>query len=269
METHTNKDAVIAVDLDGTLTLTDTLHESILCLLRDCPTYVLALPFWWFGGKAVLKSKVAERVDLDVTRLPYNDALIDWLKEERLVGKRIVLCTATDIRVAQLVADHLSLFDEVLATDGTTNNAGINKRVGLEAKYGIKGYDYAGNSAADIVVWEGAEHAIVVNASNAIAKKAAQVANISKVFPPEVVGLSHWTKLFRVHQWIKNLLLFVPLLAAHQIDNVQSLLLLIFAFISFSLCASALYMANDLLDLESDRKHPQTPSYVRLSHFIN
>ena len=257
MEPHTTTDTVIAVDLDGTLTLTDTLHESALCLLRDRPVNVLALPFWLLGGKAALKARIADRVSLDVTNLPYNTALINWLKEERAAGKWIVLSTATDIRVAQAIANHLGLFDEVLASDGTTNNAGANKRAALEAKYGVKGYDYAGNSAADIAVWAGARQAIVVNASDAINKRASQVATVAKVFPPQAVTLSHWLKMLRVHQYLKNLLLFVPLLAAHQIGNFQSLSTLILAFVSFSLCASAVYMANDLLDLESDRKHPR------------
>jgi 4-hydroxybenzoate polyprenyltransferase len=257
LEPHTTTDTVIAVDLDGTLTLTDTLHESALCLLRDRPVNVLALPFWLLGGKAALKARIADRVSLDVTNLPYNTALINWLKEERAAGKWIVLSTATDIRVAQAIADHLGLFDEVLASDGTTNNAGANKRAALEAKYGVKGYDYAGNSAADIAAWAGARQAIVVNASDAINKRASQVATVAKVFPPQAVTLSHWLKMLRVHQYLKNLLLFVPLLAAHQIGNFQSLSTLILAFVSFSLCASAVYMANDLLDLESDRKHPR------------
>ena len=257
MEPHATTDTVIAVDLDGTLTLTDTLHESALCLLRDSPLSVFVLPFWLLGGKAALKAKVADHVDLDITTLPYNGALIEWLKEERAAGKRIVLSTATDIRVAQAIADHLGLFDEVLASDGATNNAGTNKRAALEAKYGVKGYDYAGNSAADIAVWAGARQAIVVNASDAITKRASQVATVAKVFPPQAVALSHWLKMLRVHQYLKNLLLFVPLLAAHQIGNFQSLSTLILAFVSFSLCASAVYMANDLLDLESDRKHPR------------
>ena len=257
MEPHTTTDTAIAVDLDGTLTLTDTLHESALCLLRDRPVNVLALPFWLLGGKAALKARIAERVSLDVTNLPYNTALINWLKEERAAGKWIVLTTATDSRAAQAIADHLGLFDEVLASDGVSNNAGTNKRAALEAKYGVKGYDYAGNSAADIAVWAGARQAIVVNASERIAKRASQVATVSKVFPPQPVTLAHWLKALRVHQYLKNLLLFVPLLAAHQIGNFQSLSTLILAFVSFSLCASAVYVANDLLDLESDRKHPR------------
>ena len=257
LDRPSNNGCPLVVDLDGTLIYTDILHESVLSLLRDNPVNVLILPFWLLGGKAALKSKVASRVDLDIATLPYNTALIKWLKEERAAGKKIILCTATDKRVAQSIADYLGLFDEVLASDGVTNNAGTNKKIALEAKYGVNGYYYAGNSRADIPVWEGAREAIVVNASDRITKEASQVATISKVLPPPNTTLFHWRRMFRVHQWLKNLLLFVPLLAAHQIDNTQSLTKLIIAFISFSLCATAVYMANDLLDLESDRKHPR------------
>ena len=256
MEECTDSYTVIAVDLDGTLTLTDTLHESVVALVRDNPIYLFALPFWLAQGKAILKAKVADRVGLDVTTLPYNQPLIDWLKKERGAGERIVLCTATNERIAHAVSDHLQLFDEVIASDTTINIKSANKRKALEDRFGLKGYDYVGNSTADIEVWAGARRAIVVNASNAITKKAAQVAVVSKVFTSNPIKFSDWRRVFRVHQWLKNMLLFVPLLAAHQIGNIQLLSTLILAFISFSLCASAVYMVNDLLDLESDRKHP-------------
>lgn len=257
LDTYTPTHPVIAVDLDGTLTLTDTLHESVLRLLRDNPAQALALPFWLLQGKAAFKAKVADRVSLDVTTLPYNTNLINWLQEERTAGTLIVLCTATHQKVAQAVADHWGLFDEVIASDGTTNNAGATKRATLEARYGEKGYAYAGNSAADVDVWAGARHAIVVNASDETARRASQVATVSTIFPPQPVTLTHWTQMLRVHQWLKNLLLFVPLLAAHRIGDLQSLSALILAFASFSLCASAVYMANDLVDLECDRNHPR------------
>lgn len=247
----------LVVDLDGTLVQTDTLHESTLSLLRDKPTSLLLLPFWLLGGKAALKAKIANQINLDVATLPYNTALIKWLNEERAAGKKIILSTATDIKIAQAVADYLGLFDEVLASDGTTNNAGINKRMALEGKYGVNGYDYAGNSMSDIPVWEGARDAVIVNANDKISKQASKIAPISKIFPPTTTTLSDWRRTFRVHQWLKNMLLFIPLLAAHQINNVQSLTTLAIAFVSFSLCATAVYMTNDLLDLESDRKHPR------------
>ncbi len=257
LETCKNTEAVIAVDLDGTLTDTDTLHESIVALVGANPLYLFALPFWLAQGKAAFKAKVADLVDLDVTTLPYNQSLIDWLKQERAAGKKIVLCTATNERIAQAVADHLQLFDDVIASDVATNIKSGNKRKALEERFGVKGYDYAGNSSADIEVWTGAAEAIVVNASDSVIDKAAQVAPVAKVFPSQTITLSHWRRVFRVHQWLKNMLLFVPLLAAHQIGNIQSLSTLILAFVSFSLCASAVYIANDLLDLDSDRKHPR------------
>lgn len=257
MDNPDNKSVVIAVDLDGTLTLTDTLHESVLYLLRYRPLDLLALPFWLLQGKAALKAKVADRLRLDVATLPYNAALIDFLKDERSAGRTIVLCTAADKRVAQAIADHLALFDGVIASDGITNNAGIDKRLALEARFGIQGYDYAGNSAADMEVWAGARQAIVVNAGQAIAQQAAQVCAVRRVFPPQAITLLDWCRMLRVHQWLKNLLLFVPLLAAHQMGDLQSLSTLILAFISFSFCASAVYITNDLLDLESDRRHPR------------
>lgn len=255
MNTSSNLQAVIAVDLDGTLTRTDTLYESVIGVLRDRPLRIFALPVWLLQGKAVLKANIADSTELDVTLLPYNQDVINWLVKERAAGKKVVLTTAADKRIAQAVADHLGLFDEVIASDGKTNNLGASKRVALEASYGIKGYDYAGNSSADIDVWMGAREAIVVNASSRLVKKAKAVAAVAQVLPPPSVKFSHWRRAFRLHQWLKNLLLFVPLFAAHQIDNIDALSTLVLAFLSFSLCASAVYITNDLLDLESDRKH--------------
>lgn len=248
---------VIAVDLDGTLLKTDSLHESVISLIHENLLSIFALPLWLARGKAALKAKIADHVSLDVSTLPYNFELIDWLKEKRIEGHKIVLCTASDHRIAQAIADYLDLFDEVIASNGQVNNAGKHKRKALDAKYGVKGYDYVGNSMADIEVWAGAREAIVANASNEIKMRAEKVATISKVFPAQIVTLSDWCKALRLHQWLKNLLLFVPLLAAHQISNIQLLSTLILAFLSFSLCASAIYIGNDLLDLESDRKHPR------------
>ncbi len=246
----------IAVDLDGTLTITDTLHESLLLILRNKPLLLFKLPLWLVNGKSALKAKVVDIVDLDVSTLPYNKLLIDWLKDKRANGKRIVLCSATNEQLANAVADHLQIFDDVIASDTNNNVKGVNKRKILEKKFGKKGYDYVGNSIADIPVWEGAREAVVVNASRKVLAKARQVSTVSHIFSPIGGTLLDWCKAIRLHQWLKNLLLFVPLLAAHQITNAQSILTLILSFISFSLCASSVYITNDLLDLESDRRHP-------------
>ena len=248
---------VIVVDLDGTLVLSDTLHESILLLLKQTSVSILFMPFWLFLGKAAFKSKLAESVALNVDLLPYNQELIEWLIKQRASGKKIVLSTAADYRIANAVAQHLGLFDQVFASEGKNNNAGSNKRMLLDQRLGSNSWDYAGNSKVDLDVWRAANHAIVVNADDIIVKKANQIGNVRLVIPPIAVTPDVWLKVIRMHQWLKNLLLFIPLLAAHQISDFDAMTTLLIAFISFSFCASAVYIANDLLDLDSDRQHPR------------
>ncbi len=248
---------IIAVDLDGTVTLTDTLHESILSLVRIKPFLLFLLPFWLIKGIAYLKFKVAESCVVDVTTLPYNNTFVSWLREQKVHGKKIVLCTAANEHIAKAVSKYLDLFDDVIASDANINLKSTNKRNVLQEKYGDQGYDYAGNSGADIEVWASASKAIVVNASERVRMKVSQVASVSQTFCTESVRISDWLRALRLHQWLKNLLLFVPFLLAHKLGNIQSLVSLLIAFISFSLCASSVYVTNDLLDLESDRSHPR------------
>jgi 4-hydroxybenzoate polyprenyltransferase/phosphoserine phosphatase len=248
---------VIAVDLDGTLTLTDTLFESVLSLIGSKPYVLLLLPFWLIQGVAYLKQKIAEQTELDVTTLPFNQPLIDWLKEEKLNGKRIILSTAANEQIAKAIVKHFDFIDDFIASDAHTNLKSVYKRNVLQERYGVKGFDYAGNSSDDLEVWACASNAIIVNASNKVLEKASKLTSVTAIFRSDRAGLAVWIKALRVHQWLKNLLLFVPLLAAHQIGNVLSLGLVAIAFVSFSLCASSVYIVNDLLDLESDRKHPR------------
>jgi 4-hydroxybenzoate polyprenyltransferase/phosphoserine phosphatase len=248
---------VIAVDLDGTLVLTDTLHESLLLLVKQAFFLIFLLPIWLMQGKAAFKSKIAERVSLNPALLPFNQTLIDWLIEQRESGKKIVLTTAADQRIANAVAEHVGFFDQVLASDGTTNNASSNKSQLLDERFGPNNWDYVGNSKADLAVWKSANSAIVVNASAVVLQKAQQEGNVRLVLPATKVIALDWLKVTRLHQWLKNLLLFIPLLAAHQFGNLEALSTLVVAFISFSFCASAVYIANDLLDLDSDRQHPR------------
>ncbi|MPQ57277.1 UbiA family prenyltransferase [Duganella sp. FT27W] len=247
----------LIVDLDGTLIHTDMLHETALRVSRDSPLDVLRIPLWLSQGKAVLKTRLAGRTDFDPAALPYNLPLLDWLKEQRAAGRRLILSTATDRSIADNIAAHLGVFDEVMASDGVTNLAGSNKAAALEARFGAHGFDYAGNSSADLAVWRRARRAIVVNGSTRLTAQATGLCKVEREFPPQPRGLKSWSKVLRVHQWLKNLLLFVPLLAAHQVDSGAQWGTLLLAFISFSLCASTVYIANDLLDLESDRQHPR------------
>ena len=250
-------DHPLVVDLDGTLISTDMLHESALRIFKDRPFAALKIPFLLVKGKAFLKKNLASLTEFDPQTLPYNVELLEWLKNQRASGRRLILCTASDLSIAEAIADHLGIFDEVIASDGVLNVAGKNKAEVLCRRFGRKCFDYVGNSDKDLYVWEQARQAVVVNGSSKLASQAETLCSLERVFPRRSIGLSDWRRVLRVHQWMKNLLLFVPLLAAHDIGNVQALISLTFAFISFSLCASSVYIANDLFDLESDRLHPR------------
>lgn len=247
----------IVVDLDGTLVRTDMLHESALRVMRDKPLHLLRIPYWLAGGKAVLKRKLASHTAFDPSSLPYNQDLLAWLQVQRASGRRLILCTASDRSIAEPIAEHIGLFDDVMASDGSSNLAGRNKAAALEARFGRGGFDYVGNASADLHVWQGARRAIVVNASERLARQAGKLCEVEKEFPSPAPGLQAVRRVLRAHQWLKNALLFVPLIAAHQIFDVQGWIGLLLAFVSFSLCASTVYIANDLFDLESDRAHPR------------
>jgi 4-hydroxybenzoate polyprenyltransferase len=247
----------LVVDLDGTLIFTDMLHEGALKVLRDSVGAALRIPFWLWEGRAVLKRQVASHTEVLPDSLPYNSELIGWLRSEKTAGRKLVLCTSADSTIAAPIAEHLALFDEVIASDGSHNLSGDAKARALEERFEHAGFDYAGNSRADLHVWRRARRAVVVNASPSLVRQVAQCCAIERVFPTATPGLATWGRVFRLHQWLKNLLLFVPMLAAHHLGTLATWGSLILAFWSFSLCASSVYIANDLLDLDSDRLHPR------------
>ena len=250
-----DKDIVLAVDLDGTLTYTDTLYESFLLLIKHNILYVFFLLYWIFLGKAKFKEKISHTVSIDASILPYNNKLIDWLIEMKSNGRKLILCTAADSKIANAVAQHLKIFDDIISSDGKLNNSKNQKKDYLDLRFGEKKYDYVGNSKDDIPVWQGSRNAILVTSSERLISKTKLIANVSKIFPPASLKSIDLFHLFRFHQWLKNMLLFVPLIAAQLFTDINSLVNLFFAFFAFSMCASSVYILNDLLDIESDRKH--------------
>lgn len=247
----------LVVDLDGTLVHTDMLHETSLRVLRDSPWDLLRLSLWLPQGKAVVKQNLATRARFDPQHLPYNEPLLAWLREQKAAGRRLLLCTASDSAVARSIAAHLGIFDEVMASDGAQNLGGKVKAASLVERFGDRGYDYVGNAPTDLAVWRHARRAVVVNAPTALAVKASGICEVEKIFPRLPTSPGVWGRVLRVHQWMKNLLLFIPLLAAHEFTAIGLWGSLLLAFVSFSLCASSVYIFNDLLDLESDRAHPR------------
>lgn len=246
----------LVVDLDGTLILTDTLAESVIQLVKQSPLGLLCLPFWLLQGRAALKSKVAQRVSLRVDQLPYRQPLLDYLKSEQAGGRSIILATAANRSIADGVASHVGLFDRVLASNEGGNLKGKAKLEAIRASIGDD-FAYAGDSAADIPIWKAARGAVLAGVSPTLATQIRSAVPIEKEFPNPPRGVAVWMRALRVHQWLKNLLLFVPLITAFSFTDITKLAFMVVAFAAFSLAASATYIVNDLWDLDNDRAHPR------------
>lgn len=255
----------LCVDLDGTLVRTDTLLESVLLLTKKNPWQLVAMARWFFKGKAYAKEKIAQRSRLNVVLLPYNQELLTYLRAEHARGRKLYLATASPMKTAAHIMAHLDIFEDVVATHGKKNLKGRYKARALAEKFGRKKFAYAGNSFTDIPVWRAAHEAIVVSRNSRLIRAARKVALVTHVFTGPTLSWQRLIRLLRVYQWTKNLLLFVPLLAAHRAADTALLQEALIAFFAFCSASSAAYIINDLTDLESDRQHPRK-KYRPLAH---
>jgi 4-hydroxybenzoate polyprenyltransferase len=247
----------LCVDLDGTLVKTDTLHDALLLLARQRPGALLQLPRWLLGGKAAFKREVAGRVHLDTSALPYNLPLLEFLEEQHRLGRPIYLTTGADRTFADQVAVHLGIFKGVLASDGSTNLTGQAKLDQLRELSAEHGFDYIGNAIPDAVLLAASTQAMVANPSRSLLSSLKRrKVKIVRSFKDHGSLPKTLLKAIRIHQWAKNILLFLPMLLAH-IFTPAKIYGALSAFVSFSLFASATYILNDLLDIGSDRHHPR------------
>lgn len=182
MSATDNFNVPLIVDLDGTLIRSDMMWESIARLVRRNPFAIFQLLFWWTRGRALLKQKLAVRVQVNPAELALNEKFLAWLREEKKAGRKLILATASDLKMAQPIAERVGLFDEVMASDGKINLRSENKLRALEEKFGKRGFDYAGNSTADFAVWRGSRQAVVVNAGPAVLRKAADCTTLGPTF---------------------------------------------------------------------------------------
>ena len=251
----TDSDAHLFVDLDGTLVRTDLLFESLLLLVRRNPLYLTIIPFWLLKGRAWLKHQIARRVKIDPAGLPYNEAFLVWLAGQRERGRAMTLISASDQRYVSAVAEHVGLFDAAIGSDGKTNLKARNKLRRIEEIVQGGKFAYAGDSRADVPVWAGAAEVLLVNCGPSVSRR-------FETGPAEVLQFGSAPTLsgpllraMRPHQWLKNTLLFVPLILSHQLTRPELLFASAIGFVSFCLCASSVYLLNDMLDLDNDRAH--------------
>ena len=254
------RDRPLCVDLDGTLLRTDSLHELCVQLLARRPLDVFQLPLWLArGGRAHLKAQLTARVSLDPALLPYRTEVVDAVRAEAAVGRETLLVTAADQAVADGIAAHVGAFSEVLGSDGSENLKGARKAEALAGRFGREGFEYIGDSPADLPVWEAAGSALLAAPSAPLERRvAARVPVRAKYGAPAGPAENGraWLRALRVHQWAKNALVLLPLLAAHRVLEPDLLALACLAFVSFCLVSSGVYVLNDLVDLDADRAHP-------------
>ena len=249
----------LCVDLDGTLVKSDTLLDSVIALARQRPGLLLRIPMWIVQGKAVFKRNVSSVVALDVVHLPYNQPLLEFLRQQHAAGREIYLATGADHLLAQRVAAHLGIFTGFLASDGTLNLTGHNKLEAFQKRFPA-GFSYIGNARADLPLLTHSVHPMVANPSHALSAALRSAAvQPTRAFTDSGSPLKAWLGAIRLHQWAKNTLIFLPLLLAH-VRAAGPAVATLLAFLSFGLVASATYIFNDLLDLEADRHHPRKRS---------
>jgi 4-hydroxybenzoate polyprenyltransferase/phosphoserine phosphatase len=247
--------APLCVDLDHTLLKTDLLFETIVLLAKRSPLKLAALPYWLSKGRAFLKYQLGLETKPNVESFPFRKELLEFLRTEKARGRRLILVSAADRGLAEAVAAYAGLFDEVIASDSRRNVKGANKAKVLEERFGKNAFDYIGDSRSDFEVWRSARHALVVTDSPRFARAVESIVPVERTFARSSGRLKALRSAFRIHQWSKNLLVFVPIITSHRLGERSVLLSGLVAFFSFSLFCSGVYLLNDIADLEADRRH--------------
>jgi len=245
------------VDLDGTLLKTDLLVESALVLIKRRPRAIVLVLLWLLRGRAHLETQLARRAEIAAETLVYDERLLVRLRDERDRGRRLVLATASQASHAEAVARHLGLFDGVLASDATRSLDGDRKLEAILAHTAGASFDYAGNAAADLPLWRKARKAICVDAPPSVVRAVREFTEPDEIAPERRSYAKLLVRAVRAHQWLKNALVFVPIMAAHRIRDAGADLRVVAAVVAFCLCASSVYVLNDLMDLRADRLHPR------------
>jgi len=244
----------LLVDLDGAIVATDTLFETTILFLKKSPFMFFMLFVWLLRGKHVLKEELSKQTYLNIETLPYRQDVIDYLEQQFEQGRKIILLTGSWVDIGTRVANQFAFINDVIATDHEKNMTGHAKAQVAREIWGDRLFDYLGNEKKDLQVWKHARRAIVVG-NKRLAKAAEDVTELEKFFPVEQLSPGTWLKAIRIHQWAKNVLIFVPLLTSHSLFKPEAIVSSLIAYFSFCTVASATYLLNDLLDLESDRKH--------------
>ncbi|MGE0044754.1 MAG: UbiA family prenyltransferase [Hyphomonadaceae bacterium] len=246
----------LAVDLDGTLIRGDLFVEAMLRFVSAKPWRLFTLLAWLMRGRAYAKARLAEAAPFDPADLPYDERFLAWLRAERAQGRVLVLATATNRRAALAVAEHIGIFNAVFASDAQTHLKGERKAQALQEAFPA-GFVYAGNEDADERVWRAAHGAVIVNAPAALTRRVAREHGLEAKFARPRSSPRALLTAMRPRQWVKNVLVFLPMVVAHAWGDIGAWRDAVLAFAALSLSASSVYLVNDAADIDADRRHPR------------
>jgi 4-hydroxybenzoate polyprenyltransferase len=255
---------------DGVLTPVDLIFELAVSLIRSKPWRIFAVFFWMLRGRARFQARLSEAAMVDWSALPINQQVMDLIRGARAQGRPVFLVTAGEQASAVALTRYLDVFDDVIGAGGGAGTASMI----LVGRFGRSGYDYIGSKKIDLDIWENARKAILVSNSRRLLRQVRAVAEIDAVIVAKSACAREYVRMFRLHQWLKNLLVFVPGMAAHRIAEISVFFRSAVAFLAFGLCASAVYILNDLADLDNDRRHrtkhnrPLAAATVSIQHAL-
>lgn len=251
-----DEDYPLVVDLDGTLIKTDLLYEGLILLVRKNPLYIFKCLLWLLKGRVYLKNEIFKIVHLRYDLLPHNARVLSFLQAESSRGRKLILATASLSLHAEAIAKIYPIFDDVFGTK-KVNLKGANKLKVLINEFGESKFDYIGNSHSDLKIFASSRYSYLVSSSKLLERKTRKVSDLKYTWKPNKLTLRDYTKAIRVYQWVKNVLIFVPLITSHSFTSFNLIIQAIAGFFAFSLAASSGYVINDLFDLNSDRSHPR------------
>ena len=245
---------ILVVDLDGTLIRSDTFIEMIVWGLCRYPLATLMALLSLLKGRAIAKRKLSKSIPFQPDNLPFNPELLTFIKHKKESGTELHLVSAADQYIVDKISGRFGIFKTAVGSDGKKNLKGSAKASYLKKRF-QKGFSYAGNSSSDIPVWDEAKSVVLVNTNSRLTSKIKKKYQVDAILDQRTPDLVDWIKTFRIHQWTKNLLIFLALFLGHEYLNLESWAQVGGTFIVFSIVASATYVFNDLIDLPADRNH--------------
>ena len=246
----------LCVKLEGAVLRTGTTAELALALVRRRPSMLFGLLGWLCLGLAEFKARVADEAAFDPAGLPYRWPFLAFLRREGSTGRPIILVTRARSRIAHAIANHLGLFSDIIEIDhGDDAPRGVTIAKILCARFGSGEFDFAGSGDLDIPVWRTARRSVIVAPSPRLLKNSIWNSQTADILCPDDRGTGRYIDAVRPGRWIKNLLIFIPLLNFAGPIGPQFVVRAYLAFCAYCLVASAGYVANDLIDLVADRRH--------------